>query len=57
MALLIGSTRPGSKYEGKSDKNGNFSITDIEAVLRFGVRKAGYYAVPGEIVQRLCVPV
>jgi hypothetical protein len=40
---------PGSKYEGKSDKNGNFSITDIKgAALRVGVRKAGYYAVPGK---------
>ena len=40
---------PGSKYDGKSDTNGTFSITDIRgAVLRVGVRKAGYYAIPGK---------
>lgn len=40
---------PGSQYQGKSDINGNFSISGIQgAVLRVGVQKKGYYKIDGK---------
>ena len=40
---------PGSQYQGKSDANGKFSISDIAgAALSVGVRKEGYYMIDGK---------
>jgi hypothetical protein len=40
---------PGSQYQGKSDANGKFSISDIAgAALRVGVRKEGHYMIDGK---------
>jgi hypothetical protein len=40
---------PGSQYQGKSDVNGDFSISGIGgAVLSVGVRKEGYYMIDGK---------
>jgi len=39
----------GSQYQGKSDANGNFSISGIVgAALSVGVRKKGYYMIDGK---------
>jgi len=39
----------GSDYRGRSDENGNFSISDIKgAVLTVGVQKEGYYNIHGK---------
>lgn len=39
----------GSDYQGKSDANGNFSISDIKGgALSVGVRKQGYYRIDGK---------
>jgi hypothetical protein len=40
---------PGSQYQGKSDANGKFSISDIAgAALSVGVRKEGHYMIDGK---------
>jgi len=40
---------PGSKYQGKSDASGDFSISGIGgAALSVGVRKEGYYMIDGK---------
>jgi hypothetical protein len=40
---------PGSQYQGKSDANGDFAITDIGgAALNVGVQKVGYYMIDGK---------
>jgi hypothetical protein len=40
---------PGSQYQGKSDADGNFSISGIVgAALSVGVRKEGYYMIDGK---------
>ena len=39
----------GSNYRGRSDENGNFSVSDIKgAVLTVGVQKEGYYNIHGK---------